>query len=427
MTDAAPPSGDGPALVAVGVSHRGAAPALRDALFVPETELDSFHAALRRAGIAQAIVLSTCDRTEIHAAHDDPAFAAEAIARVLTARAGDAPDAASAIERRAGVDALARIFAIASSLESHVAGEPQVLGQVKEAHRRAAALGLVGPVLEAVLQAAYAAAKRVRNETTIGERPVSLASAAVALARDVHGDLGGAAALLIGTGELGELMVTQLGGAGLRRVTVVDPHPSRAAAQAGRLGAHHADFARLPALLADCDVLVTAAATGRVLVDREAMADALARRRRRPVLVLDLAVPADVDPGVDAVDGVFRYSFDDLERVALEGRTGRESELARARAIVAEEVARFLARRSARAATPAIAALRQRFEAERERALADSGGDAARATELMMNRLLHAPSAALRDLAEGGADPAERARAEELLRRLFGIDPGSGR
>ena len=156
-----------PGLVAVGVSHRGGDPALRDALFVADSEMPAFHAALRRAGLTQALVLSTCDRTEVQAAHEDPAAASAAIAGVLEARA---PGAAAAIYRRLGAEALAHAFAVAAALDSHVTGEPQILGQVKEAHRRAQALGFAGSELEAMLQAAYAAAKRVRSETRIGER-----------------------------------------------------------------------------------------------------------------------------------------------------------------------------------------------------------------------------------------------------------------
>lgn len=417
-----------PGLAVVGLDHRTAAPVLRDAMFVTEAELVPFHEALRAAGIAQAIVLSTCDRLEVQLADPDPAAASARVAAVFAARATACGMAAEAKPQLLqGAEALHHIFRVAASLESHVAGEPQILGQVKDADRRAREAGLMGAELDRVLQAAYAAAKRVRTETTIGERPTSMASAAVAVARDVHGDLSRASLLVIGTGELGEMILEHLRGAGLRRAAQTDPNPARAAAHARRLNVPAAEFAALPELLVDADIIVATAGLGRVLVDRTHMERASQRRRRRPVLVLDFAVPHDVDAHVDAVDGVFRYDVDDLERIALQGRVGREAEIDAASRIVGEEVGRFAAGLAVRAAVPMIAALRRRFEAERARALLDAGGDAARATELMMNRLLHQPQERLRALAHPGEAAERREAADRLLRDLFGLDEGHPR
>lgn len=414
-----------PGLAVIGLDHRTASPALRDAVFVVEAELAAFHDTLRTAGIAQAVVLSTCDRLEIQLSDRDPAAAGARVAELLALRAAaGGMSGQNAVRLRLGTQALGHIFRVAASLESQVAGEPQILGQLKDADRRARECGLMGAELDGVLQAAYASAKRVRSETTIGERPTSMAAAAVGLARDVHGDLERVRALVIGTGELGEMMVEHLRGAGLTRAIQTDPNPARAAVHARRLSLATAEFGSLADLLADADIVVAAVGLGRILIDRMAMDRASQRRRRRPVLVLDLAVPNDVDPGIDAVDGVFRYDTEDLERLALQGRVGREGEIAAAAAIVDEEVARFVASRASRAAIPAIAALRRRFEAERARALADAGGDAARATELMMNRLLHQPQEKLRALAAADGDATLREAAERLVRILFGTDEG---
>ncbi|MBL8702633.1 MAG: glutamyl-tRNA reductase [Alphaproteobacteria bacterium] len=417
-----------PGLAVVGLDHRTAPPALRDAMFLTEGELPAFGAALAAAGLTQAIVLSTCDRVEVQLSDPDPAAAAVRVAGVFAARAAERQLVlADSLSQRVGTEALGHIFRVAASLESHVTGEPQILGQVRDADRRAREAGLLGPELDAVLQAAYGAAKRVRSETTIGERPVSMASSAVAVARDVHGDLARANLLVIGTGELGELLVEYLRAAGLRRAMQTDPNMRRAESQARRLAIAAVDFAALGETLVDADIIVAAAGLGRILIDRATLDRASQRRRRRPVLVLDLAVPNDVDVNVDAIDGVFRYDADDLERVALEGRIGREAEIAAARRIVDEELQRFLAGRASRAVVPTIASLRRRFEAERVRALADAGGDAARATELMMNRLLHSPQERLRALAAGADGPSARAAAERLLRELFGLDDESMR
>jgi glutamyl-tRNA reductase len=413
-------------LAVVGIDHRTAPPALRDALFLTDEDLDPFAATLRAAGVGQAIVLSTCDRLEVQLVAGDPA----AVARTCDAFATLARDrgvagAGAPAAARTGEAALRHVFRVACALESRVAGEPQILGQVKAADRRARQAGMMGPELDAILAAAYGAAKRVRSETTIGERPTSMAAAALAVARDVHGDLGRAALLILGTGELGEMMFDLLRGAGLRRAAVADPRGQRAEAHARRLAINVAAFDRLADALADADIVIGAAGAGRLLIDRAAMERAAQRRRRRPVLILDFAVPRDVDPAVDAVEGVYRYDVDDLEGIALQGRAGREGELARAEAIVEEELARAAAARARRAAGPLIVALRRRFDDARRQALADAGGDAARATELMGNRLLHAAQAHLRDLAAPGADPAALAAAEETLRAMFALDQGT--
>jgi glutamyl-tRNA reductase len=412
-------------LAVVGLDHRTASPALRDALFLTEPEREAFAASLREAGLGQAIVLSTCDRLEVQLFARDPAAAAARI-RAGFAELARTRGVAGTVEAAArfGEGALHHVFRVACALESRVAGEPQILGQTKAADRWARQAGMMGPELDAALGAAYGAAKRVRSETTIGERPTSMAAAALAVARDVHGELERTTLLLLGTGDLGEMMLELLRGAGLRRAAMIDLRAQRAEPQARRLGISLASFDALADALAESDIVVGAAGTGRILIDRAAMMHAAQRRRRRPVLLLDFAVPPDIDPAVDTVDGVYRYDADDLERIALQGRAGREGELARAEAIVAEECARFVAARAQRAAVPLIAALRRRFDDERRRALADAGGDAARATELMGNRLLHTAQSHLRVLASPGADPAAIAAAEDLLRALFALDQG---
>ena len=207
---------------------------------IEEAALPELLERLRAAGIAQAVALSTCDRIEVQAVHDAAAAASDRIAEVLADQAGVAPAAlAEQAYRLSGAAAVRHILAVAASLDSLVVGEPQVLGQVKAGHRLARAAGMVGSELEACLQAAYATAKRVRRETAIGERAVSIAAAAAELARSVQGDLGRCGALLIGAGEIGELMVEQLRRAGLARLTVAHPSAPRAERIAHRLGCHH--------------------------------------------------------------------------------------------------------------------------------------------------------------------------------------------
>lgn len=422
--------------MAVGVNHRSSSLALRDRLFVEEHALPGYLERLRQAGLGQAIVLSTCDRVEVQAIADDLAAAARGIKETMAAHGGVAPgDLDGQAYVLADEDAVRHIFAVAASLDSLVVGEPQVLGQVKASHRLSRELGMVGAELEAVLQAAYGAAKRVRSETAIGERPVSIAAAAQQIARDLHGDLGRCSALLIGGGEMGELIVRELRAAGLGHLVVTHPNDARADAVARQLACHAAAFTDLSDHLAAADIVVSSLGARRHTVAAAMVQDALRRRRRKPIFLIDAAVPGDIDPGSDRVDGVFLYDLGDLERVAMEGRASRESAAANAQKILDAEVDAFVRARAERAAVPALVRLRQHFEAARAQALADAGGDAEKATRLLINRLLHDPSHTLRALATqamaagaAGAhsDGVDLATAEKALQRLFRLGEGGG-
>ncbi|HSK38162.1 MAG TPA: glutamyl-tRNA reductase, partial [Arenibaculum sp.] len=255
---------------------------------------------------------------------------------------------------------------------------------------------------------------------------VSIAAAAVQTARDLHGDLKRCAGLLLGTGDMGELMVESLLEAGLSRLVVSDPNDARGERAARRLGSSLVPFARLDGGLAMSDIVVTAAGLGRYILDAERIAAALRRRRKRPIFVIDTSAPADVDPAAAGLEHVFVYDLADLERVAIAGRMGREAAAAAAWAIVDEAVDVFLRGRAERAAVPAVAALRRHFEAERDRLLAEQPGlDAETATRLLINRLLHRPSEALRGMAADG-NPAAPG-AERLLGLLFQAEAGAGR
>jgi glutamyl-tRNA reductase len=409
--------------VVVGFTHRTATQDMLDRLFVADGEMNGFLADLRAAGLTQSIVLSTCDRVEVQGAASDPAAFARTVLSVLAKCRGlDAETLGPHVQFVEGDEALKQIFAVAAALDSQVIGEPQVLGQVKEAHRRSRDAGLIGPELDAALQAAYGAAKRARSETALGERPVTLASAAVQVARDVHGELAGCAALLVGPGDMGELLIEHFRGAGLKRLTVTGPNPARSEALARQLDCHVAAFDTLRDALAPADIVITAAGGGRFIIDAPMVEKALRLRRRRAMLLLDLGVPADIDPAIEPLDGAFRYDLDDLEHVAMSGRASRETAAAEAWAIVEAELAAFQRERAGRTAAPAITALRRHFEAQRARVLIEAGGDAVRATELLINRLLHEPSEVLRRLAaDAAADPATRREAERFLHELFGL------
>ncbi|HCK20567.1 MAG TPA: glutamyl-tRNA reductase, partial [Thalassospira sp.] len=325
---------------------------------------------------------------------------------------------------RSGRDALRHMFAVAASLDSLVIGEPEVFGQVKDAHRIARKHDLVGRELELVYQTAYAIAKKVRNQTGIGQGVVSIAAAAQSVARDLHGDLGDCTLLVAGAGDMGELIAASLAERGIGRILVTDRLTARARLVARRLDCHWSEIGDLDRLLAEADLVLTAGGSRRYMIDKERALASVKRRRFRPVLMIDTAVPGDIDPQVDEIDEVFFYRIEDLEKIAAEGRGGREEKADQAWALIEAEIDGFVRDRAQRAAVPAIADLRKRFEAVRAEALNESQGDAEKATRLLVNRLLHAPTQALKDLATttDGAGTVEWVKAQKLLSRLFELE-----
>lgn len=417
--------------LAIGANHRSSPLALRDALFIEDAEVPAFLARLRLAGVGEAMVLSTCDRVEVQAVHGDRDAAVAAVTAALAERAGITPaELAPQLYVHWDRDAVRHVFTVTASLDSQVIGEPQVLGQVKAGHRMARDAGMTGSTLEALLQAAYAAAKRVRSETAIGERPVSIAAAAQQLARDLHGDLGRCSGLLIGAGEMGELVAGELRRGGLANLVVIHPTEARAQAAARGLDCHFAPFADMARLLAAADVVVAALGRRQHVLTADMVTAAQRQRRHRPVFIVDAGIPGDVEPAVNRIDEAFLYDLSDLERVALEGRANREAEARAAWRIIDTEVAAYLHGRAERAAVPALTRLRAHFEAVRAGVLADAGNDAERATRLLVNRLLHGPSRAMRGLAAGKSPEAPGAfdldEAERALDHLVGLDAADG-
>lgn len=409
-----------PRFVVIGANHRSASLGLRDQLFVDDEAAAAFLLGCKERGLHEAMVLSTCDRVEVWASHHDAEVAEGAVCAAFAAKAG-LPEAAlaSQLYTLSGGEAVRHAFAVTASCDSLVIGEPHILGQVKTAHRLARDAATCGPELETILQAAFAAAKRVRSDTHIGEGPVSIAAAAVQMARDLHGDLAKCKGLLVGAGDMGELVAESLLAAGLSWLAVTAPRASRAEAVAETLGGHVIAFEDLKEALANADVVVSAVGTRNVMLAADAVTAALKKRRRKPIFLVDAGIPGDIEPAVNRVDGAFLYDLSDLERVALEGRATREQAARAAWAILEDELNGFLKGRAARAAVPALVSLRHRFEETRDAVLAEAGGNAEEATRLLINRLLHAPTETMKDVA---AEGAEWQAMEKTLKKLFRLD-----
>lgn len=413
-------AGAGENLLVIGIHHRSTHTDFGDRFGAIEADLDATLDALRARGLKEAVLLATCDRIELLSS--DPA-AATLFAPLIADRLGVGADSLSACAyRHEGATALKHIFAVASALDSQVIGEPQVLGQLKAAHRAAAEQGLVGDTLEEALDAAYAAARRVRRETRIAQGPVSLAAAALSLARDIHGDLASLTGLLLGPSELGELMAEQFRRAGLGRLVVCGP-AERASRVARDLVGIVAGLDGLEAALAGADLVISSLGGGKPALTRDLVAAALRKRPLKPIFVIDAAIPADAEPAINDLDGAFLYDLADLERTALAGRAEREAASAAAWAIIDAELAAHASRAASRRAVPAVVALRRHVEHLREEALAE-GGDAEAVTRRLVNRLLHDPSEVLRQLAGAEADIASM---ERLVRRLFRLGSGGER
>lgn len=410
----------------VGANHLSSTAAVRDRLFVDEDHHAEFLRNLRAHGLQQALMISTCARTEVSGVHAEPGEVIEQVVGLLAAQAGlPAGELVPQLYIKQDEDAVRHTFSVVSSLDSPVLGEPQVTGQVRDSHRFARSAGMVGRELESILNSAYSAAKRVRAETEIGERPVSMAAAAQSLTRNVHGDITRCAGLMIVAGDMGGLIGERLMAAGLGRMVVTAPIEARAELAARHYGCHHAAFADLPNLLADADVVVSSLGTGEYVINAEMVVSALGVRRRRPILLVDAAIPGDLHPGIDNVDGAFLYNLDDLERVAMQGRVSRDAAAAAAGKIVNDEVAGYFRDVAGRSVAPVVTSLRDHFDAVRANVLAERpNGSAEEITRLLINRLLHHPSETMRRLANTGG--GDELHAAELLRRLFDLSDQTG-
>lgn len=413
--------------VVVGLSHRTAPVEIRERLAVPldrlERELLDIVAAQR---LDEALLISTCNRVELYATSPNPVEAATNAKRTLAKRL---PDTASmdVLYQERGVEAVRHIFRVASSLDSLVVGEPQILGQVKEAYDVAKEAGTVGTLLGRCFTQAFATAKRVRNETGIAEGTVSVSSIACELAKKIFGNLEGRRTLLLGAGEMGEAAARSLKQTGTN-LHVINRNEERAQTLAASCDGRAVPYERLSIELAEADVVISSTASSKFILTPKLMKSVVRTRRHRPLFIVDIAVPRDVDPRVGNMDNVFVYDVDDLQQVAEENLAVRAREAAQAERIVEAEVESFLSWRRSLELAPTIVALRKRFgqvaDEELQRALGrlDGLGEADRAvleamSRSLVNKLLHQPMTELK----AGARAPDGALLIDAVRRLFAL------
>ena len=428
-------------IVVVGLSHRTAPVEVRERLSAGSEALPVVLARLAsRAELGEVMFLSTCNRVEVAAVAPDARLeqGLRAIREELAQHGGlpGEADLAPFLYDKRGDDAVTHLFRVAASLDSMVLGEPQILGQVKDAYDAAVAAGALKGMLGRCVSRAFAVAKRVRTETAIGAGTVSIASVAVDLARRIFGDLGGHTVLLVGAGEMAEAAARSLG-KGARALRICNRSFDRAAALAGAMHASAVPWDELEAELGQADVVVTSTGSRAAIVTRDMVKRVMKARKGRSLFFVDIAVPRNVEPDVHKMDNVFVYNVDDLEQHVARGLQARQGELVAATSIVSQEVAEFLAWTRGLEVQPTVVSLRARTHAvlfaELDRSLggrlkhlpqADRAA-LAQMLESATNKLMHAPTTRLRERAEGQDGP----QAQELagaLKYLFDLQEPRG-
>jgi glutamyl-tRNA reductase len=406
----------------LGINHKTAPVALREKVaFGAERLVTALTTLRQQIGVTEVVILSTCNRTELYWAGS--ASGAE-LTQWLERHHGNNLDLAASLYMHQESRAVEHAFSVASGLDSMVLGEAEILGQLKDAYRVAQETGSTGPALNKLFQAAFSAAKRVRSETRIGANAVSLASATVSLARRVYSDLSAHNALLIGAGEMNALTARHFTSAGVKRMVIANRTLGRAQNLAAELDAVAVELGDLDKELIEADIVISCTASPVPVVTKRAVEAAIRARRRRPIFMVDMAVPRDIEPSVAELEDVYLFSIDDLQQLVDENRQQRELAAGGARLLIDEEVVRFLAESRAQDAGPAIRALRSQAEGirlqtvEQARRMLASGKSGEEVIEYLANtltnRLLHAPTQALRQASE----LADIALAETLTRLL---------
>jgi glutamyl-tRNA reductase len=418
-------------LFLLGISHRTAPVELRERLDFQTRGLD---AALRTLAASDATrecaIVSTCNRAELYAACDDVAATRSAITRFVSEYHGvDAASLAPHVYDQTDLDAARHLFRVAAGLESLVVGEPQILGQVKDAHSAATSAQTSGALLNRLFHASFAVGKRVRTETELGSGAVSVGFAAVSLAKKIFGDLRGRTVLVIGAGEMGKLTAMHLKSQGVQHVTIVSRTIAHAAKAADEIGASAAPMEELDTWLAAADIVITATGAASPVLTKAHVEAVMRPRRNRPLFLIDIAMPRDVEPAAGEIEQVFLYNIDDLQATVRENLARRRSEVARAEAIVTEEITKFGVWLRSRGAIPMVVALRQRFESIRRSELdrlastlpVETRERVDDITRLLVEKLLLTPTEQLKS----AHDPETIGAYSEALTRLFNLEPKS--
>ncbi|HEX2360373.1 MAG TPA: glutamyl-tRNA reductase [Solirubrobacterales bacterium] len=420
-------------LLALGVSHRTAPLELRERLALTEGRAAGvLNALVTEEPISEAAAVSTCNRTEIYLVASDTVDAETAALAVLAREASIRPtELLGPLYSLRGPDAARQLFRVTAGLDSMILGEAEIQGQVKRAYELALVEGATGPVLNRLFRGALTAGKRARSDTAIGEKGVSIPSVAVELAQRNLGELSARRVLLVGAGETSELSARALAARGVEAVFVANRRYNRAIGLAERFGGTAVRIDELPAQLERADIVVSATDSPHHLIERSEL-EVVMERRERPLLVIDLAVPRDIDPDCRDLEGVSLYDVDDVQAIVERNASGREVEARRAEGILDSELSRFESWLGSQEVVPTVSALRERADEIVERVLAEneprweslSEADRERVAVLaraVAQRLLHEPTVRIK----GVADRDDSYLYVSALRELFGLDAGT--
>jgi glutamyl-tRNA reductase len=421
-------------LLAIGVSHKTAPVEVRERLALPEARAGEFLRDLRGAAdVYEAVAISTCNRTELYLVVGDPVEAESMVLAMLASLAGIRPTGlASAIYSHRNCDAARHLYRVSAGLESMIIGEAEIQGQVKRAYDSAQTKETVGPLTNHLFKAALATGKRVRSETAIGERQLSLPGVAVTLAKEQLGALDGRNVVIVGTGETSELTARALADSGGHTVFVANRRRDRALSLARRYAGSSVNFDQLPSALLSADIVVAATASPHLLLEARELAEVMEQRDGKELLLIDLAVPRDIDASCGDIAGVSLYDIDDLQAVIARNRKVRQAEARKAEGIIEEEIQHFAAWLGSLEILPTVAALRAHATRIAEQVIHENTGkwesasprDLERVDALaraIVNRLLHDPTARMKELRD------ERVHARmALVRDLFGLEAEEG-
>lgn len=417
-------------LLLLGVNHRNAPVELRERLVFSASDVDETLVALALSCCGtEAAVLSTCNRAEVYVVCESIEQGRQDVEEFL-AEMHRVPrhHLTPHLHLKVDTDAVRHLFRVAAGLDSMVVGEPQILGQVKQAYAQATAQRLVGPLLNRLFAAAFGVGKRVRSETSLSEGPVSIASAAVTLAGRVFGGFENRMVLVVGAGEMGKRVAQHLKSQGASRIFITSRTAAHSQRLAEEIGTGVRPWEHLSGSLAEADIVITATGAKAPIISQHVLETVVHTRGDRPLFLIDIAVPRDVDPAVGTLDRVFLSNIDDLEAVVAENHLRRNAEVHRAEAIVSEEVSRFCGWMQSRRAIPTVVALRRRFEVIRRSELqrlrpklavlpADARIRVEEITRLIIEKLLITPSDRLKALPDDETVEAY----SEMLTRLFNL------
>jgi glutamyl-tRNA reductase len=421
-------------LLAIGTSYKTSPVEVRERLALPDARAAEFMRELRgAAAVHEVVTVSTCNRMELYLVVGDPVDAESTVLAMLSRQAGIRPtELTGAIYSHRNCDAARHLYRVVSGLESMVVGEAEIQGQVKRSYETALAHETVGPLTNRLFRAALETGKRVRTETAIGEGQLSLPGAAVALAREQLSDLEGRRVVIVGTGETSELTARALADSGVSPVFVANRRRDRALSLARRYGGSTVPLDELPQELVKADIVVAATASPHVLLEVDELAEVMRDRDGRPMLLIDLAVPRDIDGACARLDGVSLCDIDDLQAVASRNRRGRQAEARRAEGIIEEEIQKFATWLGSLEVLPTVAALRAHAAEIAAQVVEENTGkwetasprDRSRVDAIartIVNRLLHVPTLQMKEM----HDDRVHARMA-LVRDLFGLSVEEG-